>query len=167
MDTYHHNQSFITLFSPRSLSLWWLFINYNYCFCFYSVKTRLQWTQFLIKKGWDNSQLMLSGKFTKLMSWKISSTKPAKEVYLCTFKKKYDNLWLFSFISNKKCVKLRKNRLGKMFFAFSRFLVLWRCIQKFFVLNDLIYKIFFFVRKSVSRCSAWRCSFIQLSLFFF
>ena len=31
-----------------------------------------------------------------------------------------------------------------MFFAFSRFMVLWRRIQKLFVLNDLIYKIFFF-----------------------
>ena len=111
-------------------------------------------------------KIMLSAKFTKLMSWKISSTKPAKEVYLFTFKKKYDNLWLFSFISNKKCVKLRKNRLRKMFFAFSRFMVLWRRIQNLFVLNDLIYKICFFVGMSVSRRSAWRCSFIQLSLFF-
>ena len=31
--------------------------------------------------------VMLSAKFTKLMSWKISSTNPAKEVYLCTIKK--------------------------------------------------------------------------------
>ena len=35
-----------------------------------------------------------------------------------------------------------------MFFAFSRFMVLWRRIQKFFVLNDLIYKIFFSLERA-------------------